>query len=128
MKVKIYLYTILIIILFAFTSSCLDSNNLLRKPDEKIKEEILALTPIGSSMEDVIRVIDGNEDWLWYQRYIVPRGYPENANYNTFIGSRSIRVILGFYRHGLFSVGVSCYWGFDENDNLLDVRIRKDAR
>ena len=51
------------------------SLNPLRKSEEEIREETLELTPIGSSMEQVIEVIGNNSRWSnEHVVYIARRG------------------------------------------------------
>jgi len=102
----------------------LDISNPLRRPVEEIREELLELTPIGSSIEHVIQVVDSNETWEWNGR-ISSTGYPTDASLNVRVGESSIRVRFGklwIPHRGFLESYVGAYWGFDEDSNLIDIR------
>ncbi|MCL2578168.1 MAG: hypothetical protein FWE27_09000 [Defluviitaleaceae bacterium] len=123
-KIKIiglsFLGLILIVVSFFAIRYAL---NPLRHSDVRIRENILKLTPIGSTIEDVIQVIESNEAWEWNGR-IADIGYQTHSNTTALTGAQSIRVTLGTYSNG-FIVYVVSFWGFDEEGILLDVRIWK---
>jgi|GEM_PF-981483 len=119
-----YLLIVLLVIATAYTIFIF--SNPLRRSEEAIRNNVLRQTPIGSTIEDVIQVIDNNESWSWWGRHIADIGYPADATLNTRIGSQSIGVNLGKYSGG-FDVYVVAFWGFDDDGILLDVRIRKDV-
>jgi len=106
-----------------------------------IKNHILRITPLGTSIEDVIKIIENRNDFGdmhvnlergftpstpasgWYavtgQRGVIP-----------VIGEMSIRVHLGTYRawHKWFPLmewEVIAFWGFDGDGNLIDVHIQE---
>jgi len=114
--------------------------NPLRRSEEKIRESILELTPIGTSMEDVVKVVENNEKWeirsVRATGYLLINGEPSfpyvspiaESNYeyeHPIIGEKSIRVHLGEYRT-VFAVDVSAYFGFDEDSKLIDIAVIKD--
>jgi len=126
---KIIVFTLLallIISLGVFVIGCL--SNPLRRSEERIREDILALTPIGSSMEDVIEVIDSNEWWNWFGNINHYSGFSsaDRTTPNARVGEQSIRILLGEYRN-IFITSVVAFWGFDEDGYLIDIRIRKDV-
>ena len=95
-----------------------------RKSEEKIQENLLKVTPLGTSMEDVLRVIEINKKWelVW-----ISTEYPHNdtnlhADY--IIGDKSIKAYIGNFGI-IFETSVEAYWGFDENDKLIEIGIRK---
>ena len=102
--------------------------NPLRRSEEKIREKMLELTPIGTSMEDVVKVVEGNNKWeiAWIS---YDRGYiiQEPGKPRTTIGEKSIRVFIGEYPfgEGIFTTAVTVFWGFDENIKLIDVWVWK---
>ena len=125
---------VLLIIIFGIFSwvyinaYLLDSSNPLRRPTDEIRAEIIELTPIGSSLEEVIRVIDNNETWEWHRRHVSQDGFPTDAGWTTFVGEQSIRVELGRYwrpRRSFLYIHVTVFWGFDEDGTLVDVRVQK---
>jgi len=102
-----------------------DLSNPLRQPIEQIRVDLLEITPLGSSIEEVRRVIQNNEEWRW-SGHIATVGFPTGPRSDDpHIGVRSIRVGLGGYAN-IFSTGVVAWWGFDENDNLIDIRVQKN--
>ena len=120
-KIMIYsLLVIIVVVFFVFLS------NPLRKSNEEIRANILALTPIGTSMEDVLKVIENNKKWkiLWIKNDY--RYETTDLSGDFIIGEKSIRASIGKYIN-LFKVDVQIYWGFDENSKLIDVGVRKDA-
>lgn len=122
---KIITYTILgllVIVLGVVIISC--SSNSLRKSETEIRDAILELTPIGTSMDDVIRVIESYGKWEW-GGHISPNGFPTDASGNTRIGEQSIRVTIGTYKN-FYKTFVVVFWGFDGDSNLIDIRVRKD--
>jgi len=118
---------VLLIAIFAIIISVvvIIFSNPLRRSNERIRADMLKLTPIGTSMKDVIQVIESNKSWEWRGQYIANIGYSTDESLNNRIGSQSIRVTLGTYSHG-FIVYVLAFWGFDEDGILIDVHIRKD--
>lgn len=134
---KIILYTLvglLVIALGVAVISC--SLNPLRQSEERIRGNILELTPIGMNVDDALEAIGQNEKWGNYRRsdrgYIIRYGRPilptHNHLYdeNEVIGVETIRVLLGTYRFGLGWIFVSAYWAFDENSSLVDVIVWKE--
>ena len=110
-------------------------SNPLRWSNEHIRANMLKLTPIGTSMEDVIKVIESNEKWKI--RSIRDNGYLLVGNIPAFpssfyehkhpiIGVKSIRAYLGEYRM-IFAVGVSVFYGFDEDSKLIDIAVLKEG-
>lgn len=98
--------------------------NPLTRSEEKIKENLLKSTPIGTKMEDVVKFIESEKKWkidyisyeqgFWHQRI-----YP-----NRTVGKKSIRAELGEYRF-VFATSVTVFWGFDENSKLIDIWVWK---
>ena len=113
-----------ILILFDFTSP-------LSRSNERIRADMLQLTPIGTSMDDVIRVIESNEDWTIYQiynrgySYSLIRGNPSRGRECTVIGEKSFEVHLGGY-YGFLWTDVTVFYGFDDNSMLIDVAVLKE--
>ena len=115
-KVLIYillalLALILIPIAFLGLRILFDSSNPLRKSSVEIRESILELTPIGTNMEEVVKLVRNNENWkisyIDYERGI-PQG--ELGRVGDSIGKKSIRVTVGIYKN--LQDGCSCFLGF----------------
>jgi hypothetical protein len=97
--------------------------NPLRKSEEKIKESILKLTPVGTSLEDVIKIIENNKKWE--TRYISYEDGYLDPKTRAVVGEKSIRAFVGEYRN-FFVTSVSVFWGFDEDSKLIEICIWKD--
>jgi len=138
---KIVVCTIVIIFATIIATVIIMLSNPLRKSPEEIRTDILELTPIGMSMEDVIDVIRNNSSWRIERRfdqgYIEGRWYvrgPHQGAYSSLhdvaiVGVNSMEVYIGSYRYFffllVFETRVSAFFGFDEDSNLVDVGIRK---
>jgi hypothetical protein len=128
---KVIVYTLLVLLILVLVVVVVALSNPLRKSEARIRENILALTPIGTGMEDVIKVIENNKKWeinhINYESgYGIDKDGRPGENRNTRIGEKSIRVYLGSYRN-IFETGVLVYFGFDENSKLIDAAVRKDT-
>jgi len=138
-KVIVYLLTIIILgVSFMGCSSRDPNEELLRRPIEEIREYLLELTPVGSSMNYVAAVIEGNEAWtLWSVNnrngFAMHNGWPTEPEPNDIaagnvIGTQRIRAEFGNYRRNILSLyvtHVTVFWGFDENSQLIDIQVRK---
>ena len=139
-KVMIYaLLTLLVIIVIIVLVSL---SNPLRKPQEEIRENILALTPIGMSMEDVLKVTEQNKEWetlyVNYERGVssAELGYTVPVR-----GEKSIRVMIGKYHFDpyfdkdilnaivctFFKRTVEVFWAFDEDSKLIEIYVTKST-
>lgn len=137
---------VILVVVFNYIS------NPLLKSHEQIKESILELTPIGTSKEQVISVIEANEKWHknynYYngQRkyehfdhgYLMRYNHPEiryhgfqNIDEADIIGKETIKAPIGTYTNFAYGfpldTSVYVYWAFDENANLIDVAITKET-
>ena len=103
------------------------------RSSESIRRNLLRITPIGSSMEDVIRIAYENDDWT-IRRVSEDYGvffWPNSSRPSscipgencTIVGDQSIQIYLG---HTTFGVYVSAFYSFDENGVLIDIFIRRD--
>jgi hypothetical protein len=98
--------------------------------DEEIHDWVLMQTPLGSSIDDVSKVMEKNG----WKRDL---GHQENLGFYKMgvVGAKSIHADLGIYREWHFPVlaywdwtclvDVDVYWGFDENGKLIDVWVQK---
>ena len=130
MKIKriiIYLVIIIIVCVFLIT---LFIPNPLKKTTEEIREDILDITPVGMSIDEVLKVIEKNQ-WLvlqdgewkpWNSRQNSVTSFYKNI----FVNKQSIKSIIGKYRN-FFSVRVGVLWNFDENLKLQNIIVEKDA-
>lgn len=132
------LIALLIVVLIPVLVSLL---NPLRKSDERIRDNMLTVTPIGMSMEDVIEVIESNGKWRikhildggysHYRGSDVPIGPNQGADMfdGTIVGVKTIEVDIGSYNFLVFILReeVSIFYGFDEDSKLVDLAIRRYA-
>jgi len=97
--------------------------NPLRKSLEEIREDILQITPLGTSMEEVLEVIENKG---WEIRWIKNRKCEYTDLSGDFIiGDKSIRAYIGKYRNMIFTAYINIYWGFDENSQLIEIGVRR---
>jgi len=111
----------------------------LSRPKSAIRRDILRITPLGTNMEDVLRIIEEREWKFTYTSetngYFVQDSRPEffeinligNRDNVVVIGEKSIRTSIGKYNR-FFVVGtyVQVFYAFDEDSNLVDVAIGKE--
>lgn len=110
----------------------------LSRPESVIRRDMLRITPLGTSKEEVIGVIMERGWRVRFIRdtsgYFMNRGRvsdgPSPLMYATGesieIGTQSIRIFLGrFHAFGFIGVYVDVYFAFDEDSKLIDVAIRR---
>ncbi len=131
-KTIIYILIALLVIVLIVTIITL--LNPLRKSQEHIRNDILRLTPIGTSMEDVIKIVKSKREWeidyISHDHGYRRPGTPEHSDIalgrETIVGEKSIRVFVGEYRN-IFITSVSVFWGFDKNSKLIEIYVWKDT-
>ena len=110
----------------------------MARPEASIRRDILRITPLGTSKEDVINVIKEREWHIEFTRdtagYFMNRGRVSDGP-NLFmlesgdafeVGTQSIRIgLANFYIFGIVDVFVDVYYAFDEDSKLIDVAIRR---
>lgn len=110
--------------------------NPLRASEDVIRERILKATPTGTSMEEVIDIIDSQEAWelLWidsdkgFSAQWTHLNYTVHRDGRYIVGEKSIKVFLGeYFSLRTFCTPVSVFWGFDEKGILVDVQAIKEA-
>lgn len=131
MRKKIMIYTLFALVIIIIVTVITVLSNPLRKSQEQIRKSILEITPIGTSMEDVVKAIESNKkweiEWISYEHgYGIDKWGRPGENNDTHVGDKSLRVYLGSYRN-IFETGVLVYFGFDENSKLIDIAVRKDT-
>jgi len=106
-----------------------DLTNPLRRPVEQIREDILAITPLGISMEEAIDILETarvENNWGRLRNEVIGvsslslglRMRP------TVFGNRHIRIGLGGYTN-FFRTSVSVFWAFDDEHGLIEVFVLK---
>ena len=137
MKKKILIIIIFLIILLILLAVIELLSNSLRKQEELIRVDLLEVMPFGTSMEDVINIVNNHEKWEIFGRVfndsgiiIGPRGpsmgYPLSDE--KIVGHKSMGIHLGKYLAYFFiETDVVAYIAFDENSNLIEIAIRKSS-
>lgn len=135
-KQKKKLIIILVLLLISFIVLIV---NPLIGPTWLIRANILRQIPIGTSIEDVIKIVEKNKKWeepfVWENNGINLQGGDKRSpnvaspilvgRTDVIIGEKAIEVYLGGY-HILVTADVTAYFAFDEDGKLIDVFIRKD--
>jgi hypothetical protein len=114
--------------------------NPLAKSEEQIRADMLKLTPIGTSIDDVREVIERNRRWkfrYYYpdSGYLLVHGRPRRGSSSTgeYVGVKHMEVLIGtsgvtISTRGIrFNVAVSVFYAFDENSNLIGIAVLSDA-
>jgi len=91
----------------------------VRQPLADIREDILALTPIGTSIEDVLMFID--EDGRNHFRLMRVRAVEETSIVAN-IGATGRGVMVGRPQY------INGQWQFDENGKLIDFILWRGSR
>ena len=97
--------------------------NPLRKSEESIRQQLLQEMPMGSDREEVRVIIENNEWEVGFDRDI---GYKDFGGFGVN-GTKSINAIIGqYYEIPIpLTTFVEVFWGFDEDDKLVDIALRK---
>ena len=124
-------YIILAIIILVVLAPII---NPIRRTDEALRRYLLEITPIGTSVEEVISIVSDRKRWTIAEKQdfgvvflagdMSPhRGGPSEGR--RVIGQQAVWVDLGTY-YGIFEVYVSAFFAFDENGELIDIFIRRE--
>ena len=134
MKKNVKHYVILILVIITLVSAGIILLNPLRQSEADLRERMLKITPIGTNMKEVVKVIKENKKWEleWVDNesgYGIDKASGEpGEEYDFEIGKKSIRICIGTYSYRIiFPVQVLVYYGFDEKSKLIDVAVRKDV-
>lgn len=100
--------------------------NPLRKSQDEIQNMILSELPLGTSIDEVKSYIVKNGWDLEYEWEGKPSKAPEDQ-YPGVKGRHIIGAYLGHYQGLPWRVDIDAYWGFDSDNKLIDLRIRKMA-
>ena len=144
-KIAIWILIVLGIIVLGGVVMMISSNP-LRRSTERIREDVLELTPIGSSMEEVMEAIGKNSRWredpvIYDRGYGIMRAGPEynriyfptiyyfedDITFVKAVGVQTIRLDIGNYHNPLSNTFVLVHWAFDANGELIDIAIDKEV-
>ena len=127
------IYTLIALSVIVLILAIIVLLNPLRRSQEYIKNDILKLTPMGTSMEDVIEIIERKRQWeidyISYDHGYRKPGKPEHSDIalgrETIVGEKSIRVFVGEYRN-IFITSVTVFFGFDKDSKLIEIYVWQD--
>ena len=112
--------------------------NPIRRPRGMVRNYILRQTPLGTSIYDVITIVEGRDDWG--EAYIdFEKGFLTSTSrrptieeqFSSYvIGEMTVSVNLGGFHawyivFGVPRVSTSARWGFDADGRLIEVFIRQ---
>lgn len=114
-------------------------SNPLHFSESAIERRLLKDTPVSTDMDSVIKTLKNNETLKSNENYEImfisyEHGFGMNKSEPSDaavsygqeeIGKKSIKVCLGEYR-GIFSVDVIAYYGFNEENELIDIEVAKE--
>jgi len=99
--------------------------NPLLRSEAHIQQWVLGKAPLGSSVADVKTLI---EEQGWKLKYEW-RGTNLDANprnYPYVRGGHIIGAYFGHYQGFPWRADVDAFWGFDDEERLIDFHVRKD--
>ena len=100
----------------------------VRRSESEIRESILSLTPLGSNPETVLAVVTKEG---WENRGLNTRtGFLKQprTGKSEVIGTAHIEALLGHHwTFPFLRTDVTADWGFDKDDKLIDVWVRKST-
>lgn len=107
--------------------------NPMRRSEESIRDALLEKTPIGTSVDEVLQVIqaelkhENDTEPSYAQTPALERG-PQG--YTVPVGKKSIRLRLGSHWYSVpgYPIVTIVYasWAFDENDRLIEILVHKE--
>lgn len=98
---------------------------LLRKDADSLREYFLAQTPVGTSIDEVLKKLraDGYIPLPNMASGFVRQG---SGKEDLVVGQSSIKAKLGnYWSLALLTTSVTAYWGFDSSGHLVDVWVWK---
>ncbi|MGO4371610.1 hypothetical protein AB4Z21_12590 [Paenibacillus sp. MCAF20] len=101
--------------------------NPLTRSEETIREKMLTQIPMGTPLDEAIHFANNKKGWSDI-KIGYTYGYPGYYSWET-VGEKHISVHAGDYRSKLhlyfFVADVRIYFGFNENSELIDIRVNK---
>jgi hypothetical protein len=123
---KIVFFMLLLIGVIILASIITQFVNPLRRSGDRIRNDILKVTPVGMNMDEVRKVI-AKENWRMTGGSS-ERGYTDHRHSppRQPVGEKYICADIGQISYFIIlSCTVRIYWGFDENGKLIDVYVVK---
>jgi len=96
----------------------------LRRSEAYIQQWVLQKAPLGSTVADVRALIEKqgwklNYEWRGQNLDASPRNYPYVR------GGHIVGAYFGHYQGIPWRADVDAFWGFDDEEKLIDFHIRK---
>ncbi len=107
-------------------AACTGTGLPLRKDPEQIRAALLTQTPVGTSSDTVVQLLQAHD----YSMNRAKTGYVRRTGESSFeeVGVASIKADLGKYYASPFGkTDVTGYWGFDVHGNLVNIWVTKDG-
>ena len=132
---KVFRIVFYILIIIFLVVMALIINPILRT-EASIRRQLLRITPIGTSMEEVISIADDNARWtidniredggvsLLSGTRVPTRRAPGDPRFSV-IGEQSVRIHLGTFQF-IIRFDVTAFYAFDENGELIEILVRRE--
>jgi len=139
-KKRVIRCAICFVILLPVLPYILMLTNPMRRPEPMATNYVLRLTPIGTDMEEVIRLVENHRNWrIWWINYDMGFSHPRPNTITPppqerpfIVGEQSIKVdagriwptstpVMGYFMEMM----VAIFWAFDEDGRLIDVYVRR---
>jgi hypothetical protein len=109
--------------------------NPLIRSDERVREYVLKHIPLGTDMQEAIRIAERKRGWGFRSvsenfGIVIRHSGPKLASIfeDETIGVKSMSIYLGeYYSIWPFGAVVVAFFAFDENDKLIEIAIRKES-
>jgi|GEM_PF-1426361 len=114
------IFAVIVLVFFFVTGVVMPIINPLYGSERKIRAYVLEITPMGTSMNEVLDVIAKQERWeRWALNYRTGYSRLSPKQGRITVGEKHISARLGVVWLGSHSV--VAYWGFDFDGKLIDV-------
>lgn len=94
-------------------------------PDSLIRKQMLSQFPVGTPMDKVIQFANKKKEWSNVE-IDHGYGYSKDSMFGEEIGKKHVSVVIGRHRI-MFVTVVIVNFGFDENSELVNIRVYKEV-
>ena len=120
----VFVRVILAVILSWFLYLVFSGTIFMYRSEKKIEEKLLAMTPLGTGLEEVREYLKGTNFAVRYDSS--PGHYVSSGpRRGLTIGDHSIRALIGEYQGIPWEVSVLAFWIFEKGD-LTEILVRKE--
>ena len=125
MKKMVILVSIFLALIFSsFLYLVFSGTMFMYRSEKKIEEKLLAMTPLGTSLEEVRKYLKGTDFSITEDSS--PGHYVGiGPRRGSIIDDHRIRVLIGEYQGIPWEVSVSAFWMF-EKGGLTEILVRKE--